>query len=237
MWDVSKLPQEQAVMCGRYNIIDDPFTQALMADLGLTASLSTRYNIAPTEQVPVVYELNGKRQYREMRWWLVPAWSDGPNTRYAMFNARAESVATSRTFRGPFARQRAILPASSFIEWQKQGGDKIPYDIKVQAGAIAFAGIWDVWQKEGAEIFSCSIITTEAVPQFSHIHQRMPLILHKTDYDNWLNPSQNVETLLPTVIPLKQATLELTPVSTRINNARNKEAVEAVGVAEIVTLG
>lgn len=73
-------------MCGRYNIIDDPLTQALMMDLGLNIRLPTRYNIAPTERVPVVSELNGKRQCREMRWWLVPSWSDGPSTKYSMFN-------------------------------------------------------------------------------------------------------------------------------------------------------
>lgn len=81
-------------MCGRFNVTDDPYTQALMKSLGIDIGPlpEPRYNIAPTERVPVVHELDGKRALTEMRWWLVPSWSDGPSRKYAMFNAKSETV-------------------------------------------------------------------------------------------------------------------------------------------------
>jgi len=128
-----------------------------------------------------------------------------------MFNARSESVATSRAFRGPFHRQRAILPASSFIEWQKLESRKQPYDIRVQNKAIAFAGVWDRWEREGEEIYSCSIITTDAAPQFAHIHSRMPVMLKTADFDAWLNPEQEMEALAPLLAAQLPDIMELTP--------------------------
>jgi len=221
-------------VCGRYNIIDDPFTQELMQHLGIEAHLPTRYNIAPTEQVPVIFRLNDCYQLTEMRWWLVPSWADGPSTKYAMFNARAETVATSRAFRGPFKHQRAIIPASSFIEWQKRDGQKIPYDIRPVDAAIAFAGLWDHWQQGETEVYSCALITTEAVPQIRHIHSRMPVMLDEAGIDLWLDPNQKGSDLLPLLQPALPSELLLTPVDNAINNARHKEVAERVGEPELI---
>ena len=164
-------------MCGRYNVHDDPWLQTLLRELGIDAQLATRVNVAPAEPVPVVFEEDGRRRMREMRWWLVPSWAPAIDTRYSMFNAKAETLATSKAFRGPLRHRRCILPASSFIEWTLSEGRKQPWLIRAEGAAIAFAGLWDVWEKDGNYLESCTIITTDAAPGLERLHRRMPVML------------------------------------------------------------
>ncbi len=221
-------------MCGRYNITDDPLLLALMDSLGLHLHLPSRYNIAPTEFVPVVLETAGRRQQVTARWWLVPSWSDGPSTRYAMFNARAESLDKSRAYRGPFKSQRCILPASSFIEWHKQGDIKQPYEIKPVDRAIAFAGLWDFWEGQGQQLYSCTIITSAAPKAFGHIHARIPVMLNEDEIEAWLDVSTDHSTLNAMLVPSLKASLEVKPVNRAIGNSRHKDPPIAIGEGEIL---
>jgi putative SOS response-associated peptidase YedK len=221
-------------MCGRYNIIDDPSTQALMKVLGITRNLTTQYNIAPTDTVPVILGSRDDRELVSMRWWLIPAWTPEPSTRYSMFNARAESITESSAFRTPFKRQRCILPASSFIEWHTENGQKQPYEIRQQASAIGFAGIWDRWGQGDAIIHSCCIITTNAIPQFQHIHNRMPVMLPPDVFERWLDPRLDGKQLLPLLMAGLPRPTEVRPVDPRINNSRIKEAPCATGPAQLL---
>ncbi|RLP55553.1 MAG: SOS response-associated peptidase [Ketobacter sp.] len=144
-------------MCGRFNIIDDPAMHGLLHTLGLGLRLPTRVNIAPTEAVPVIKQAGQTVSVHEMRWWLVPSWAPDVSTRYSMFNARSDKLATSKAFRGPFRHKRAVMPVSSYIEWKREGKIKQPYLIKpVGQLAFAFAAIWDQWEKGG--------IISKAVP-------------------------------------------------------------------------
>lgn len=223
-------------MCGRYNIIDDPLTQALMSTLGISAHLTTSYNIAPTEQVPVVYRENGENWLRNMRWWLVPHWSAGPSGKYSLFNARAETLNSSKLFHRPFKQNRAILPASSFIEWQKRGKQKLPYDICPSDSAIAFAGVWDYWERGDRMIYSCTIITTEAPPQFQHIHSRIPVMLKAEEFDQWLDPTQktkDLEHLLESRLPVP---LHVIPCDTALNDTHHKQPPFAIGDIELIEI-
>lgn len=212
-------------MCGRYNVIDDPFLRELMRDLGIDAVLPTAVNMAPTEMVPVVLETDQGRALHRMRWWLTPSWSDGPSTRYSMFNAKSETVASSRAFRGPFRRQRCIVPASSFIEWQSGAEGKTPWLVKPATGAFAFAAIWDSWQGEGEEgvLESCALLTTASVPDFEHIHKRMPVMLDLQDYGNWLDPAHPIDNPQHYFPPRLPQPLLVAPLSKEVNNARHKE--------------
>lgn len=219
-------------MCGRYNVIDDPFLRELMRDLGIDALLSSRTNIAPTEHIPVVLEGEGGRELRSMRWWLTPSWSDGPSTRYSMFNAKGETIATSRAFRGPFRRQRAIVPASSFIEWQASPAGKQPWLIKPESGAFAFAAVWDHWERGEEVVESCAIITTAAVPAFAHIHKRQPVMLTLNDFSSWLDPARQIDNPEHYFKPRLPGPLRVAPVSKAINNARNKDERAMVAEAE-----
>ena len=104
-------------MCGRFNITDSPAVHALLDDLGVDiGELPTRYNVAPTDPVMTLYASEQGVHARDMRWWLTPSWSDGPSQKYAMFNARAETLETSITYTSAFRGRRAVIPATSFIE-------------------------------------------------------------------------------------------------------------------------
>jgi putative SOS response-associated peptidase YedK len=209
-------------MCGRYNVHDDPWLQTLLRELGVDAHLPTRVNIAPTELVPVVVEENGERAVREMRWWLVPSWSNGPDTKYSMFNARCESLETSRAFRWPLRHRRCILPASSFIEWTAGDGKRLPWLIGPAEGAIAFAGLWDRWERDGNRIESCTIVTTAAAPGIDRLHMRMPVMLRPQDRDAWLD----VRAGEPDLASIFRARLfvdhVIAPLTTDVNNSRHK---------------
>jgi putative SOS response-associated peptidase YedK len=212
-------------MCGRYNVHDDPWLQALMRKLGIDARLSTRVNIAPTEAVPaIVQEEDARevRELREMRWWLVPSWAPELGSKYSMFNAKSETLATSKAFRGPLRHRRCIIPASSFIEWTAGEGRRLPWLIRPVAGAIAFAGLWDRWERDGHHLESCTIITTAAAPGIDRLHSRMPVMLRPRDFDAWLDTSTGKPPPAELFRPRLPADFEIAPLSTDVNNARHK---------------
>jgi putative SOS response-associated peptidase YedK len=216
-------------MCGRYNIVDDPVVHVLLDVLGIDLGpLPTRLNVAPTESVPVIHEHEGHHQLSEMRWWLVPHWSDGPSQKYAMFNARSENIEKSRAFQGSFKYRRAIIPASSFIEWQKKGNEKQPFLIQAEGRALAFAGIWDYWSDGTEHILSCSIITTEASDSFKPIHSRMPVILDEDKLEPWLKEETPLSEIRSMLRPF-DGSLIATPIHRRIGNSRIKELPEPIG--------
>jgi putative SOS response-associated peptidase YedK len=209
-------------MCGRYNVHDDPWLQTLLRELGIDVRLPTRVNIAPTEAVPVVIEAEGERQLHEMRWWLVPSWAPEFGSKYSMFNARSETLATSKAFRGPLRHRRCILPASSFIEWSAGNGRRLPWLIRPEQGAIAFAGLWDLWEKDGAHLESCTIITTDAAPGIDRLHNRMPVMLRREDFDAWLDVRAGKPDLERLFRPRLPQDFVIAPLATDVNNARHK---------------
>ena len=151
-------------MCGRFNVIDSPGLQQLLQDLGIDLRLPTAVNVAPTEQVCMVRDLDGSRQLDSARWWLTPSWSKAVDQKYSMFNARSETLATSRAFRHPFKSQRGIVPMSSFIEWRKEGSVKRPWLISGEDEALAVAALWDVWEGAAQPLLSCTLVTTRLSP-------------------------------------------------------------------------
>ena len=224
-------------MCGRYNLTDSPNVHALLDALGIAIGpLPVRYNIAPTEPALTVYRDGDedKLAVADMRWWLTPSWSDGPSQKYAMFNARSETIATSRAFRGPFKYHRAIVPASSFIEWQRHANGKQAYEIFSPDSALAFAAIWDLWEGDGNYLQSCAIITRAADPGFADIHSRQPVLLDTASQARWLDPATSPEELQAILNQDRPVSLAIQPIEKAIGNARNKAAPIASG--EIVEL-
>ena len=209
-------------MCGRYNVHDDPWLQTLLRELGVDAHLPTRVNIAPTEPVPVVVEENGARQLREMRWWLVPSWAPALDNRYSMFNAKSETLETSKAFRWPLRNRRCIVPASSFIEWTAGDGKRLPWLIRPAEGAIAFAGLWDRWERDGNRIESCTIVTTAAAPGIDRLHTRMPVMLRREDYDAWLDVRAGKPDLAEVFRSRLPGEYLIAPLATDVNNSRQK---------------
>ncbi|TCK02955.1 SOS response-associated peptidase [Marinobacterium mangrovicola] len=216
-------------MCGRFNVIDDPFTQDLLEQLEVKARLDTQYNIAPTEDIQVVMQEDGANRLRHMRWWLIPSWVKEPGTKYSMFNARAETLEQSPAFRGPFKHQRCIIPASSFIEWKSENGHKHPYSIRPSDQAFAFAGLWDHWGHGAERIYSCSMITTDAVQAFQTIHNRQPVMLPRDAFDQWLNPDIEGDELIHLLRPTLPCALEVLEIDPAINNSRHKKQIKPTG--------
>ena len=211
-------------MCGRFNLHDDPFLRQLLAELGVGPLSGERVNIAPTEPVPVVFEEEGERRLHAMRWWLVPSWAPAIATQYAMFNAKSETLSASKAFRGPARHRRCIVPASSFIEWTLGGTRKLPWLIRPREGAIAFAGIWDLWERDGAHLESCTIITTAAVGGIERLHARMPLMLRSGEFDAWLDCREGTAPAAALLAPRLPTAFEVAPLSGDVNNARHKQA-------------
>lgn len=213
-------------MCGRFNISMTPGMVGLVDELGVPVTLAEQYNIAPTESVPIFFEQEGQRQCHLARWWLTPSWSSGPDTRFAMFNARAETLDSSRAYKGSFRHKRCVIPCSSFIEWQKTPTGKQPIELFRENNAIAFAGLWDCWNDE---LLSCSIVTTAAADSIQPIHNRMPVILDKAGMDVWLDTTQSTDDLKPLFAPQLPYPITNRIVDTTINNSRNKTLPEPIG--------
>jgi len=204
-----------------------------MATLGIPARLAEQINVAPTEAIPVVFEEDGQRRMRLMRWWLTPSWAPEISQRYSMFNARAETVASSPAFRGPLRHRRCVIPASAFIEWVKRDGVKQPLLIQAEQRALAFAGLWDVWEKDNHYLESCTIITTAAVPGFAHIHGRQPVMLDESDLATWLDVRIPPRQLAGLLAPQLVHALTVQPLSPRVSNARNKNPADIVPFGEV----
>ena len=176
-------------MCGRYSFAPTPKQQAeLPLPAPGSAILSARYNIAPTQRACVITHRQ-PATVQIMEWGLVPHWSkDGKNSG-ALINARAESLLEKPSFREAFRTRRCLVPADSFYEWKTlPGRQKAPYRIHSTDGQLLFmAGIWDIWQHNGEEKTTFSIVTTAPNREMSEIHNRMPLLLTTAEArERWL---------------------------------------------------
>ena len=200
-------------MCGRFNVIDNPELQRLLQQLGIDLGLPSRANIAPTETIAMVRSSAHATELVDVRWWLIPAWSKQPDQKYSMFNARCETIATSRAYAQPFRHRRGIVPVSSFIEWRSEGGGRQPYLIAANDTALALAAVWERWQGDGETVESCALVTTAAAPQFEQIHKRMPVMLDADEQRRWLNCETGISPDDPLFLPRLKLALTAQPIS------------------------
>ncbi|MCJ7700742.1 MAG: SOS response-associated peptidase, partial [Anaerolineales bacterium] len=182
-------------MCGRFTLTVDPadLQEAFYWVNFGNASLSPRYNIAPTQGVAVVTN-NGENKLDFFTWGLVPFWAKDPSIGNRMINARAETLAEKPSFRNAFKRRRCLILADGFYEWKKipDNKTKIPTYIRLKDGKpFAFAGLWENWHSpDGSQILSTTIITTQPNDLVKPIHNRMPVILPEDSYQAWLTPDE-----------------------------------------------
>jgi putative SOS response-associated peptidase YedK len=182
------------------------------------------YNVAPTQSVAVVVQREGVNTLEKMRWGLIPAWAKDPAIGSRMINARAETVGEKPSFKRPLKDRRCLVVADGFYEWQKTGQAKIPMFIRLKSGQpFGFAGLYDVWTSpEGEAVASCTIITTSANDLMQPIHDRMPVILPKSQESTWLNPAiQRAADVLPLLVPYSAADMEAYAVSRMVNSPEN----------------
>ena len=206
-------------MCGRFQLKAE---QDWMAEFGLPEppDITPRYNIAPTQDIVAIRrEAGGMRRAGLLRWGLVPSFAEDPAVGNRMINARAETVASKPAFREPFQKRRCLVPADGFYEWRRVGGARDPYLLKMRDGrTFAFASVWDRWGRDAARIESCAILTTAANELVTPIHDRMPVILDRSDYDLWLDPDAREEDLHGILRPFPAAEMMAVPVSARVNS-------------------
>jgi putative SOS response-associated peptidase YedK len=212
-------------MCGRYTLRTPVDTLAERFEIDdMPSSIAASYNVAPTQGVATVLVEDGKRKLEMLHWGLIPSWADDPSIGNKMINARAETVAEKPSFRKAFRNHRCLVLADGFYEWQKTKNGKQPYYIHMEDDSpFAFAGLWESW-KDGREIRSATIITTDANDVVAPIHKRMPVILHPEDYDLWLDPDFDEKQPLTTLLkPYPAEAMEAYPVSRRVNSPSNNE--------------
>lgn len=213
-------------MCGRFNLITDAQALADFLELTTTLELQPRYNIAPTQQIPVAREQEQGRTLDMLRWGLVPAWAKDEKTGYRMINARAETLSEKPAFRQAFRHRRCLIPATGFYEWKAGKAGKQPFHIRLNDGGLmAFAGIWEAWRDQaGRRLESCAIIVTVANDSVRPVHERMPVILGPADHPLWLSPEvSDPARLQPLLGPCPDEWLTLYPVSRRVNSPANDD--------------
>ncbi|MEH6588853.1 MAG: SOS response-associated peptidase [Halioglobus sp.] len=223
-------------MCGRFNVIDNPGMRELLSDLGIDLQLPSAINLAPTEQVSLVRRNSSEVELLSARWWLTPSWAKQVDQKYAMFNARSESLAQRAAFKKPFRSQRGIVPISSFIEWRTEQGVKQPYKVSNDDGAIAVAALWDVWEGGDTPLVSCTLVTTAAAPAFAPWHSRMPVMLAADEIDCWLDNDSTVASDAAIFRSELKYDLVLAPLAKAVGNSRDKSPLLLEPVGEIISL-
>lgn len=179
-------------MCGRYTLYSHEDDLASLFEVK-PLPLTERYNIAPTQEVPVVTERpGGSREISFMRWGLIPHWVKDPaDFKVNLFNARSESAAEKPSFRDAMKTSRCIIPADGFYEWRTEGSAKQPYYIRRHDGKpMAFAGLYSAWTKGSQPLMSCTILTTDSQGPLTELHHRVPVILEQDEWDRWMDPTQ-----------------------------------------------
>jgi putative SOS response-associated peptidase YedK len=230
-------------MCGRFlNRLPPAETARLFATANVAPNYPARFNIAPTDPVLAVRfnAKTGARSLDALRWGLVPYWAKDLSIGARLINARAETLATLPAFRDAFERRRCLIPASGFYEWKKDGKARMPYAV-VPAGdepLFAFAGLWENWRdpstraqdeaSKGADaawLRSCTIVTGEPNALLAPIHNRMPVILPRESWAQWLGEAPADAAALQALLqPFPAERMRLYPVSTRVNSVKNDDA-------------
>ena len=213
-------------MCGRFALTlpDDAMAALFEATLANDLAPLPNYNICPTNQIHTVTSDDGTRHLRPMRWGFLPHWYMAPNGGPLLINARAETIAEKPAFSKARRERRCLIPASGFYEWTKdQDGKRLPWYIYPKSNDfLAFAGIWQVWDKGEEPLTTCAIVTTQANETMGKIHHRMPVILDRKDWPLWLGEGgKGAATLM--VAPLEDL-LEFHRVDPKVNSNRAQGA-------------
>jgi putative SOS response-associated peptidase YedK len=251
-------------MCGRYASSRKPedLVEEFEVDKVTEKHLEADYNVAPTKDVYAVLERSPKdapaespaeRRLTVLRWGLVPSWAKDAAIGNRLINARMETLAEKPAFKRAFAKRRCLLPADGYYEWyptQQKGKSgrplKQPFFIHPADGSVlAMAGLYEIWRdrsvpedQDGAFVWTATIITTQAEDELGRIHDRMPMIVERERYADWLDPHvSEPEELRRLLVPASPGRLEAYPVSTSVNNVRNNgrellEPLAAEGAAQ-----
>ena len=210
-------------MCGRYAITTAPAAIRQLFAYLEQPNFPPRYNVAPTQPVPIVRMAEGKRQLALVRWGLIPAWVKDSRAFSLLINARGESVLDKPAFRNAMKYRRCLFPADGFYEWKRERERKRPYFVRLRSGQpMAFAGVWESWMgPNGEEMETAAIVTTTASRSIAHIHDRMPVIVPLEAFDFWLDPHVDAEMATAVIQPANDELIECYEVSSAVNRTAN----------------
>ncbi len=224
-------------MCGRY--VSTSTAEEIAAYFGVEAvpdeddHLEANYNVAPSVGVYAIREREQIRSLDIFRWGLVPSWAKDPGIGNKMINARAETVRTKNAYRAAFKRKRCLLPVDGFYEWVAVEGQKKKqpmYIHRPDGEPMGFAGLYETWRAKdddgeytGDTLLSCTIITGSPNEKMAEVHHRMPVMLPPDSWSFWLDPANDdVEALQALMVPAPNELIDMHPVSTEVNNVRNR---------------
>ena len=200
------------------------------------------YNVAPTKSVYAVLERPPRgaeddpepaepvRQLRVLRWGLVPSWAKDPGIGNRLINARIETAPEKPAFRKAFASRRCLLPADGYFEWYGEKAPKQPFFIHPRdGGVLPMAGLYELWRdRDRADddpqrwLWTAVVLTTTAPDDLGRIHDRMPLLVERNRWGDWLDPTRNdTDELRELLVPAAPGRLEAYPVSTEVSNVRH----------------
>jgi len=211
-------------MCGRYCITSAPEAIRALFRYREQPNFPPRYNVAPTQPVPIVRLVEGQRQFALVRWGLLPAWVKDPKGFTLLINARGESVNDKPAFRNAMKRRRCLLPADGFYEWKTEGTRKRPFFAHPTApGPIAFAGLWETWTgPNGEEMETAAIVTTQANRALASVHHRAPVIVPPNAFDLWLDCAKvDATTAAALVAPAPEGSMAVREMSPAVNRVAN----------------
>ena len=211
-------------MCGRFVLGSTASELARQFAIEVNSSITSRYNIAPSQQILTIIKNTEERALSSMRWGLIPSWVKSLDSwKGNLINARAETVAEKPSFKGAFKYRPCLIPVSGFYEWSK---DKQPYYFR-SGGLFALAGLWESWSNGEDELVTCTIITTKANTAAAKVHHRSPVIIPESQYQVWLG---NLEERTALLSNLPAVDLEIYPVSKMVNSPKNDtpECIEPI---------
>jgi putative SOS response-associated peptidase YedK len=210
-------------MCGRYALYGPSSQYREHFGTSNELDFQPRYNIAPSQTLPVVQaDEDGNRAFTMARWGLIPSWVKDTQELQQPINAKAETAAIKPMFRHAFRTSRILVPADAFYEWVPKNG-KQPYLIHLRDGEpMGMGGLLEHWQGPEGEVITFTILTTDANPLMAKIHDRMPVIIRPEDYGAWLDPKLGDVTRLQNLTrPYPERFMEAYPVSRKVNSPRN----------------
>jgi putative SOS response-associated peptidase YedK len=211
-------------MCGRYLLTSAPDAIRRLFRYPDQPNFPPRYNIAPTQPVPIVRMTDRGREFALVRWGLLPSWVKDPKAFSLLINARGESVNEKPAFKNAMKRRRCLFPADGFYEWKQIGGRRGAfYAHPVEQGPVAFAGLYETWMgPNGEEVETAAIVTTQANSALSEIHHRAPVVVPRDQFDFWLDcrnvDEQRAANLL---VPAPEGSWAIREVSPAVNKVAN----------------
>lgn len=225
-------------MCGRYtfNLTWEQIVSLYRLTLpeAPPERLRPNYNVAPTHVMPIVRPAGNGRELVMAGWGLIPFWLKPENLSrqaYSTFNARDDRIQTAPTFREPFKKRRCIVPATGWYEWQKvTAKTKRPFHFQPRAKPFAFGGVYDVWSGDGkANLTSFSIVTTDAAASTCAYHDRMPLVLEESQFEDWMRGPPE---LAAGMMKPYAGALDIWEVGTDVGNVKNNrpDLMDRVGL-------